>query len=161
MTKPYVIRKADADGLSGVEKSHYLNKDAVRINKSLGDLTGLTGFGFHVIEVPPGKWSTEFHQHHHEDECVFILHGEAEARIGDEVFAVAAGDFIGYPAGGPAHTLKNTGSDILRCIVVGQRLPHDVADYPDLGKRLYRNQSMAWDLVDIADVSHPNAGKKS
>ena len=45
-------------------------------------------------------------------------------------------------------------------IVVGERLAHDVGDYPHLKKRLYRNEGQAWDLVDLKDIGHPVAGKK-
>ena len=141
-------------------KTHFLNENAKRINKSLGDLTGLTGFGFHIIEIQPGDESTELHKHYHEDECVYILAGEAEATIGDAKHMVRTGDFIGYRAGGEAHQLKNSGDDVLRCIVVGQRLPHDVGDYPLKQKRIYRNQSLPWKLVDLCNISEPNAGKK-
>jgi len=156
----YVVTKAEIDGMAGEAKTHFLNDKAKRGNKSLGDVTGIRGFGFHIIEIAPGYESTEFHCHYHEDECVYVLEGTAEAKIGDTVTTVQAGDFIGYRAGGEAHVLRNTGSELLRCIVVGQRLAHDVAEYPDQQKRLFRQQGMPWNLVDIADVTEPHAGKK-
>ena len=136
----YILKKDEIDGYEGIQKTHFLNSNAKRLNKSLGDLTGLTGFGFHIIEILPGHESTETHVHYHEDECVYILEGEAEATIGNEVYHVSAGDFIGYRAGGSAHNLRNIGSSVLKCIVVGQRLEHDVADYPKLEKRIYRQR---------------------
>ena len=39
-------------------------------------------------------------------------------------------------------------------------LPHDVADYPALGKRIYRNVGMAWNLVNVGDVEEPQGGRK-
>jgi len=111
--------------MAGLEKSHFLNKDAQRSNKSLGDLTGLTGLGFHLIEVPPGKSSTEYHMHYFEDECTYVLSGTGTVTIGDETHAIAAGDFIGYRKGGLPHTMDNTGDEVLKCIVVGERLAHD------------------------------------
>ncbi|MCW8997856.1 MAG: cupin domain-containing protein, partial [Kangiellaceae bacterium] len=105
----YILSKDEIDSLEGISKTHFLNQNAKRKNKSLGDLTGLTGFGFHIIEVEPGCESTEFHKHYHEDECVFILEGTAEARIGKQKYQVAEGDFIGYRAGGEAHSLVNNG----------------------------------------------------
>lgn len=156
----YLLTKEDIDAFEGTAKTHFLNSNAKRINKSLGDLTGLTGFGFHIIEVQPGHESTEFHKHYFEDECVYILEGEARAQIGDETFAVKAGDFLGYRAGGEAHTLRNTGDSTLKCIVVGQRLDHDVGDYVNLNKRIYRNKGMTWNLVDIDAIDEPNVGKK-
>lgn len=156
----YIVTKEEIEQYEGVEKTHYLNQNARRLNKSLGDLTGLSGFGFHIIEVQPGFESTELHQHYHEDECVYILEGEAEATIGERVYSVKAGDFIGYRAGGKPHRLKNNGKSLLKCIVVGQRLDHDVADYPNLNKRIYRNKGLKWNLVDIKNIAEPIAGKK-
>lgn len=157
----YLVTKEEIAQLSGISKTHFLNSNAKRVNKSLGDLTGLTGFGFHIIEIEPGHESTEFHKHYHEDECIFVLEGSAEAQIGDETFAIAAGDFIGYRAGGKAHTLRNNGTAILKCIVVGQRLDHDVGDYPKLSKRIYRHKDMPWNLVDLNNIETPSAGKKA
>ena len=155
-----VLKRSEIDAMEGLSKTHFLNPNAQRTNKSLGDLTGLTGLGVHIIEVPPGKGSTEYHVHHFEDECTYVLSGSGVVLIGAEEHEVEAGDFVAYPAGGEAHTMHNRGDQTLRCIVVGQRLAHDVSDYPRLGKRLDRNSTMPWDLVDIESVAHPNAGKK-
>jgi len=156
----YIMTREEIEAYEGIAKTHFLNENAKRINKSLGDLTGLTGFGFHIIEIEPGYESTELHRHYYEDECVYVLEGEAEATIGDAKYRVKPGDFIGYRAGGKAHGLKNVGNSTLRCIVVGQRLPHDVADYPLQQKRIYRNQGMPWNLVELEDISEPLAGRK-
>jgi uncharacterized cupin superfamily protein len=156
----YIITKEEIEQYEGIEKVHFLNENARRRNKSLGDLTGLSGFGFHIIEIQPGYESTELHKHYYEDECVYILEGEAEATIGDFTYPVKAGDFIGYRAGGEAHALKNTGNSLLKCIVVGNRLDHDVADYPNLKKRIFRNEGLSWNLVDQEQISEPTAGKK-
>ena len=112
-----------------------------------------------IIEVLPGYESTEYHVHSCEDECVFILSGEATVTIDETDYKVSAGDFVGYPAGGLPHTMKNTGVAVLRCIVVGQRLNYDVGDYPRLGKRLYR-YGQSQDLVDLNNISNPSLGRK-
>jgi len=157
----YIVTSAEIKACEGIEKTHFLNENAQRLNKSLGDLTGISGFGFHIIEIQPGFESTEKHKHYHEDECVYILEGEAEATIGENTHAVKAGDFIGYRAGGEPHTLRNNGKSVLKCIVVGQRLDHDVADYTDLDKRIFRNKGVKWNLVDIENITEPDAGKKA
>lgn len=157
----YILRKEDIEAARGLSKTHFLNHNAKRINKSLGDMTGLTGFGFHLIEVEPGCDTTEHHLHHYEDECVFVLEGEATALIGDEAHAIGPGDFIGYRKGGVAHSIKNTGKRTLRCIVVGDRSAHDVCDYPRLGKRMFRNAGMPWDIAELGALENPKgAGKK-
>lgn len=80
----YIVTAADIAAMDGLKKTHFLNENARRINKSLGDLTGLTGFGFHIIEVEPGAATTERHMHHFEDECVYILEGSATSEIGED-----------------------------------------------------------------------------
>lgn len=45
----YLIPARAIKDMEGLQKTHFLNDNAIRINKSLGDLTGLTGFGFHII----------------------------------------------------------------------------------------------------------------
>jgi len=157
----YIVTREEIDEYEGVAKAHFLNDKARRINKSLGDLVGLTGLGFHIIEVEPGHESTELHRHYYEDECVYVLEGEAEATIGEATHRVRAGDFIGYRAGGEAHKLRNAGTGTLRCIVAGQRVDHDVGDYPRRNKRLYRNRGMKWSLVDLDDITEPEAGRKA
>jgi len=158
--KNYIITSEQIAEFEGIKKTHFLNENAQRVNKSLGDLTGLSGFGFHIIEIQPGHESTELHKHYYEDECVYILEGEAEAVIGDKGYAVKAGDFIGYRAGGEPHALMNNSRSVLKCIVVGQRLDHDVADYTKLEKRIYRNKGMSWNLVDTENIEKPVAGEK-
>lgn len=155
----YIIRSHEIESMEGLAKTHFLNENAKRTNKSLGDVVGLKNLGFHIIEVLPGYESTEYHVHYSEDECVYILSGKATVTIDETNYEVSAGDFIGYPAKGLPHTMKNTGSEILRCIVVGQRLKHDVADYPRLDKRLYR-YGQSNDLIDIRNISHPSVGRK-
>lgn len=155
----YIVRKADIDAMEGQSKTHFLNENAVRLNKSLGDIVGLENLGFHLIDVEPGHESTEYHVHYYEDECVYILEGDATVTIDEIDYEVGAGDFVGYPAAGLAHTMKNTGSITLKCIVVGQRLDGDIGDYPRLKKRIYRNK-LGTDVVDINSIQHPEVGVK-
>jgi len=161
MADSYLLTAAAIAAMPGLDKTHFLNPNARRINKSLGDATGLTGLGVHVIEVAPGAETTEYHRHHHEDEAVYVLSGSATATIGDADHAIGPGDFIGYRKGGLAHTIVNTGTEVLRLLVVGQRLAQDVGDYPRLGKRIYRNAGMAADVVAHAAIEHPVVGAKT
>lgn len=160
MATQYIVKKKDIDAYEGTAKQHFLNEKARRVNKSLGDLTGLTGLGVHLIEVPPGCESTEYHCHYYEDECVYILSGEGVVTIGEKAYQVEPGDFIGYRKGSEAHTMENTGNQVLRCLVIGERLAHDVADYPRKQKRIYRNSGMEWNLVNHEEILAPKAGEK-
>ncbi len=53
-TEQYILSNAEIAAYNGIQKTHFLNKNAQRVNKSLGDLIGLTGFGFHIIKIEPG-----------------------------------------------------------------------------------------------------------
>ena len=145
--------------MKGDDKTHFLNDKVQRLQKILSDPTQLQELVFSIIEVAPGDESSEHHLHYHEEECLFVLTGEASARIGCACHRVKAGDFIGYRKGGLAHSLKNTGDSTLRCIMVSQRRDHDVSDYPRLGKRLFRNKNLTWNLVDVNVIDRPFGAK--
>jgi uncharacterized cupin superfamily protein len=137
--------------MEGERRVHFVNPKAVRIDKSLGDLAGLKNIGVHMMTVAPGERSSEYHSHHYEDEAIYVLSGHGTAVIGAESYKIGPGDFLGFPAGGPAHETINDGTEPLVCLVVGQRLVQEVVDYPRAGKRLYRNSGQR-DMVDIASV---------
>ncbi len=65
----YVVKKSEIEAMDGIFKIHSFNPNAQRTGKSLGDLAGLTGLGFHMVEIAPNHESTEYHMHYHEDEC--------------------------------------------------------------------------------------------
>ena len=152
MTRKQLVTRNEIAKMAGEDKRHFLNSDAQYLQKPLGDIAGLTKLGFHLIEVPIGSASCAFHRHICEEECIYILEGTGTARIGDTVLQVVAGDFIAYPAGGEAHDLRNTGSSLLKCINVGQRLDFDIVDYPEQARRLYRANGEKGDLVDMAVI---------
>ena len=156
----YIVTKNEIDDFKGTEKTHFLNQNAKRLNKSLGDLTGLKCIGFHIIEVSPNCESTEFHKHYHEDECVYILEGEAQVKIGETSYKVFAGDFIGYRANGLPHSMVNTGEMVLKCIVVGNRFSFDVGEYPNKNLRILRDKIVGTEVINLGDISRPQIGKK-
>ena len=149
-----ILKAKDIEEMEGERRIHFLNPNADRIRKSLGDAVGLNNIGVHLIYIEPGKDSTEYHKHYYEEECIYVLSGEGTLVIEGESFQFGKGDFVGFPANTAAHSLKNTGSATLVCLVMGQRLEQDVADYPEQGKRLYRNGD-EWDLVDLNGVVDP------
>ena len=152
MNTPRELLKASAiEAMPARRHVHSLNAKAVRLRKSLGDATGLTQLGFHMITLMPGHESSAYHRHLYEEECVYVLSGQGEADIGEERCPIAAGDFMGFPRRGPAHVLRNTGDEPLVLLVAGQRLAQDVCDYPRLGKRLYINGEHE-DLVAVEHV---------
>ena len=160
MGQKQILTRTKIAKMSGHENTHFLNPRSKRVTKPLGDLGGLQHLGFYLITLPVGSVASEFHRHVCAEECVYIIAGNGAdragpGRAGPDMFEVEASDFIAYAADGEAHDLRNTGSLPMTCIVVGQRLDCDVIDYPEQNKRLDRFAGKAWDLVDIAAVSHP------
>jgi uncharacterized cupin superfamily protein len=143
-----LLKAASIAAMDAEVRQHSLNPNAIRLRKALGDTTGLSQLGVHLITLMPGRESSEYHRHLYEEEFVYILAGEGEALIDDVAHAVAAGDFLGFARGGPAHVLKNTGTEPLALLVAGQRLEQDICDYPHVRKRLYIHRD-GEDLVDF------------
>jgi uncharacterized cupin superfamily protein len=137
--------------ITGVKRIHTLNPAAIRMDTSIGDEVGLKNIGIHLITIGPGDKSTEFHTHRYEDEAIYVLSGRGTEIMGETKQKIGPGDFIGFPAGGDAHETINDGTEPLVCLVIGQRLPQDVVDYPRRGKRLYRNSGQR-DMVDYTNL---------
>ena len=137
--------------MEAVKRVHFLNEGAIRSNKSLGDAVGMKNLGVHLTTVEPGDRSTEFHFHHYEEECVYVLSGHGSAVTGDQTYKVGPGDFLGHPVNKVAHEMINDGTQPLVCLVIGQRLMQDITDYPRKGKRLYQHSGER-SLVDIDAV---------
>lgn len=153
-TRKYLLTHDQIQQLPPERKVHFLNPKAVRMNRSLGDAIGLQNLGVHLVEVAPGCETTEPHIHRYEDECFYVLSGRGTLILDEDRYPVAAGDFVGLPSGAVVHNLVNDGDQTLVFLAVGQRLPHEVADYPKQGQRLYKDGSM-WNLVAIANLRDP------
>ncbi len=149
-----ILKAKDIEAMAGERRIHFLNPNADRIRKSLGDAVGLNNIGVHLVTVEPGKDTTEYHKHYYEEECIYVLSGSGTLVIEGESFPFETGDFVGFPANTAAHSLNNTGSETLIFLVMGQRLEQDVADYPNQDKRLYRNNGQ-WNLVDLKHIVDP------
>lgn len=153
-TRKLLLLTEDIENLRGEKKIHFLNPNGVRLDKSLGDAIGLKHLGVHLVYIEPGRDSTEYHKHHYEEECAYVLSGRGWVVIEGDRYEIGPGDFFGFPANTAAHAVTNDGTETLVCLVVGQRLEQDVADYPNKGKRLYRN-SGEWNVVDLVNISNP------
>ncbi len=153
-SRKLIVKAGEIEEMEGERRVHFLNPAADRVRKSLGDRVGLNNIGVHLIYVEPGKETTEYHKHYHEEECIYVLSGNGTLVIEGESFPFGQGDFVGFPANTAAHSLANDGEEMLVCLVMGQRLAQDVADYPHQGKRLYRYGD-TWDLVDLKDITDP------
>ena len=147
------ILRADAAAQQAFQFNHPLGGDGSQVTMSmLGRAAGLTRVGVNIGRVPPGKEAFVYHRHQAEEEWVYILEGTARSDIDGVIEDVAAGDFIAYPEG-VAHNLLNTGDTDLVCLMGGENLPVEIADFPRHGKHLIRS-SESMDFVD-ADAATP------
>jgi uncharacterized cupin superfamily protein len=140
MTNPTeLIKAAEIAEMKGQSKTHLLNPSAIRLSKSLGSITGLTDLGVQLMSVMPGLEYAEYHRHLYEEQCFYILSGTGEAIIEETSYAIEAGDFLGFPKNGVAHTILNSGDKPLVFLCARVNLEQDVCDYPRKKKRLYMN----------------------
>ena len=130
MTGP-VLNIADLVLESWNQGAKYQSSDA-----SFGKLLGLRNLGISYNEVPAGKSSCPYHNHHVEDELFIVLEGEGTYRFGAESYPIKAGDVLGAPAGGRdvAHQIINTGATTLRYYGVSTKAQSEVVEYPDSNK---------------------------
>lgn len=119
--------------------------------------------GVSYEELPPGKQSCPFHYHMKEEEHIVALEGEATLRLGDERYALRAGDYVGFPAGQRAgHCLINESDKPFRYIIIGDNDPDEICVYPDSKKIQVRSLDRAilrdgerldyWDGEDVGGL---------
>lgn len=110
---------------------HPVDGGARRVYRTLSRPAGLERQVVRWARVAAGDRSTAYHTHTRTDEWLYILQGRARARVGDERFDVAAGDFLGHPAGGAPHVMEPL-TDLVY-LMGGESDPDDVVLYPDAG----------------------------
>jgi quercetin dioxygenase-like cupin family protein len=79
-----------------------------------GAETGGAYFAMEAI-VPPGGGPPP-HIHRNEDETFYVLDGRCDFRLGDEIIAAGAGDFVNVPRGS-VHCFHNAGTEASRLIL--------------------------------------------
>jgi len=90
-----------------------------------------------------------------------VLSGQAVAELDDRREAVGPGDFLGYPAGGPVHHLRNDGPEDLVYLQGGDawsRSTIEVVDLPELGLRqtfVGTRSAMTFALGDAVAAGRP------
>jgi len=108
---------------------------------ALGDQVGLTQFGVHLEELPPGSRSSHRHWHETEDEFVLVVSGELVLVEAEEA-TLRAGDAVAWAAGTPvAHCLENRSAEVAVCLTVGTRAPKGVVHYPDHDLVMHHDQA--------------------
>lgn len=81
-------------------------------NRKLDPETDLT---LGVVEIKPGH-SNPRHYHPNCEELVFVLEGECDHSLGDEVFSLKPGQMLRIPTGA-VHNAVNTGNRPVRMVI--------------------------------------------
>lgn len=147
----YLLRAADIVARSQ-SFSHPWSANSQLTGYQMAKATGLKRVGVNLARIPPGKDAFPYHSHWQEEEWVYILEGRGVARIDGADYEVAAGDFMAFPAPGVAHSLRNPFEHELVYLMGGESRELDVADFPELGRRMFRHKQGA-------DVFELSAGK--
>ena len=135
---PALISREAIAALAERTHRHAFNPNGVRRTRALSDACGMQQLGVHLVRLEPGRESTEYHTHSHDEEWIYVLSGHGSAEIGGVKSSVEAGAFMGFVAGSLPHTLINEGTDDLVYLVGGTRQAYDVVDYPRRGIRSYK-----------------------
>lgn len=146
-----------ADQIAGLAERrhvHQFNDNAIRLTRTLSELTGMERIGVHLIRLEQHRDSTTFHYHDAQEEFIYVVQGRGIAEVGNEVFTVGAGDFFGFPAPSAPHLLRNPHAEPLVYLVGGERGALDVVHYPRLQRSMlkYPNQKRWMRWSDIHEV---------
>jgi uncharacterized cupin superfamily protein len=152
MDKPnlYLLRSTDIAARSQTF-SHPWNPQSEVTGYQMGKATGLKRIGVNLARLAPGKESFVYHSHWTEEEWIYILEGRGIARIDDVEYEVGPGDFMAFPTPGVAHHLRNPFETELVYLMGGENHAHEIADFPDLGKRMFKHPKGV-DIFDLQDA---------
>lgn len=105
-----------------------------------------------LIESPaPGRRLWPKHYHMVEEEQVLVLEGDATLLLGDERYAMKAGDYVCFPAGRTVgHSFMNSGTGPCSYLMIGSHNPLDVCVYPDSGKLAVNGLRAEASIFDMA-----------
>lgn len=141
------MRSAELGASDELQVRHPLNERSQIFMTRLSDPTGLSHLGVSLARLPPGKESFALHVHSVQEEWIFVLSGSGVVRLDDEELAVGAGDFVGFPANGPAHVVINRSDADLIYLQGGDRRDGDRGYFPELGRVAYQHDEGTMALV--------------
>tara|TARA_R100001369_G_C3285215_1_gene162816 strand:+ start:171 stop:677 length:507 start_codon:yes stop_codon:yes gene_type:complete len=156
-TQGYVLIKSDIDSIPKTRHVHQFNEQAIRHTVSLSDIIGLTKFGLHLVRVESGDETTQHHYHEESDEFIYMLSGELTLRYGDDTYLLNTGDFVGFPAQGAAHSMRNDSDSDSDAVYLmgGSRPPIDITNYPDIERKMYNIHGKK-EFVDLENLGQVN-----
>ena len=146
-----LLTAAELGATPEVHIRHPFNPASDVYLRPLGRPVGLKRLSLSLARIPPGGESFIYHAHERDEEFLYILSGHGRTEIGDEVFEVGPGDFMGFPAPSVGHHLTNPYDEDLVYLMGGEHSGLDVASFPRVGKRvIFAESGIA--CVDEADL---------
>lgn len=119
--------------------SHPLNERSEIFMTRLSDPSGLSHLGISLARIPPGKESFALHKHTVQEEWIYVVSGQGHVRLDEVELELRPGDFVGFPANGPAHLVRNTSDADLVYLQGGDRRAGDRGHFPELGRVAYQH----------------------
>jgi len=129
----------DAPSRTGfVHPGPYATMMAGRSSRRLGDLAGLTQFGFSIVTRAPGAVASLRHWHLREGAFAIVLEGALVlVEEGGEV-SMGPGDCAAWKAGVEnGHRFVNLGGEVARFLVVGHKSATECVTYADVDKKIH------------------------
>lgn len=144
----HIVRTSTLDPKAAIHVSHPFNDASEVFMSRLSDPAGLTHLGISLARIPPGKESFSLHVHSIQEEWIYVVSGRGHVRLDDEEHPIGPGDFVGFPAGGPAHLVRNTSDEELVFLQGGDRRKGDRGYFPALRKIGYQHDEGHMALID-------------
>jgi len=148
-TYPHLLRSKDVDRKSATF-NHPWNQLSEVAYTHMSREAGLSRSGVSLVRIAPGKESFAYHLHYREEEWLYILSGRGVALIDGAEYEMGPGDFVAFPTPSVAHNMSNPFDDELVYLSGGEHRHCEVADFPELGRRMVRTgeQVTVYDLAD-------------
>ena len=93
------------------------------------------------MRLASGKESFAYHLLHREEEWIYVLSGQGIAQVDGEEYEMNPGDFIAVPTPSVPHLMTNPNEEDLVYLMGGEHKQFEVADFPELDKRMVRRGS--------------------
>jgi quercetin 2,3-dioxygenase len=134
---PRVLVRAGERG--DAREFHHPQNPASEVHlTALSRPAGLKRMAVVITHVTAGKDSYVLHVHQHDEEWMYVLSGRGVAEIGESEMEIGPGDFLGFPARGPAHNVRASRGEELVYVAGGDAWSKDtidIVDFPRLGLR--------------------------
>jgi uncharacterized cupin superfamily protein len=118
--RPAFIRHYEE--IQSADDSHYPESDELlSIGSPYSKALRLTRISIHHEFLPPGRRTSFPHAESAEEEFVYVIEGAPDVWIDGDLFRLAPGDGVAFPAGtGIAHSFLNNTAQPVRLLIVGE-----------------------------------------